>query len=294
MGWEAQIIAWLQGGSCTFLDYLFLFLTQFGDELFFLLAGIIIYWCVDKRYAFKFVNVFLCCSIVVNGIKMLVKRPRPFNRYDGLVKSIGKKTGGYSFPSGHSASITNLSTQAYIKFRKTDYARFALIGGIAISVIVMLSRLYLGQHYLTDVLTGAAVGIGSAVLFSYLFELLKDNEHKMVYVVFPLCVVLTVIIFACGIQGGMDDVVKVAGGYSAFTLGYYVEKRFVRYDVKSGKLWKHAVKVIFGAAVAVGIKEGLKYVFPADNVFLIGFLRYFLLAAWAAVGAPAIFKVLKI
>lgn len=294
MGWEAQIIAWLQCGSCTFLDYLFLFLTQFGDELFFLLVGIVIYWCVDKRYAFKFVNVFICCSIVVNGVKMLVKRPRPFDRYDGFVRSIGNKTGGYSFPSGHSASITNLSAQAYLESRKTEYARFALIGGIVISIIVMFSRLYLGQHYFTDVITGAAIGIGSAVLFTYLFGLLKDNEHRIAFIVFPLCVILTVVIFACGAQSGMEEVIKVAGGYGAFTLGYYVEKRFVRYEVKSGGLWKQIVKVLFGAAVAFGIKEGLKYAFPADNPFLSGFLRYFLLAAWASVGATAVFKFLKI
>lgn len=286
MGGEAQIIAWLQSGSCGFLDYLFLILTQLGDELFFLLVGIVIYWCVDKRYAFKFVNVFLCCSIVVNGVKMLVRRPRPYDKYEGLVRSIGKKTGGYSFPSGHSASITNLSTQAYVKLGKTDYARFALIGGIVVSAIVMLSRLYLGQHYITDVIAGAVIGIGSGILFSYLFEFLKDGEHKICYAVFPVCIILTIIIFACGAQSGMDDVIKVAGGYSAFALGYCIEKRFVKYDVKSGKIWKYIVKVLLGAAVAFGIKEGLKYAFPADNLFLIGFLRYFLLAAWAAVGAP--------
>ena len=294
MGGEAQIIAWLQGGSCGFLDYLFFLLTQLGDELFFLLVGIVLYWCIDKRYAFKFVNVFLCCSVVVNGVKMIVRRPRPYDKYEGFVRSIGKKTGGYSFPSGHSASITNLSTQAYIKARKTSYARAALIGGIAVSLVVMLSRLYLGQHYITDVFAGAAIGIGSGVLFSYLFEFLKDNEHKICYGIFPVCVILTVIIFACGIQSGMGDVVKVAGGYSAFTLGYYVEKRFVEYEVKSGKLWKQFVKVFLGGVIAVGIKEGLKYAFPADNVFLVGFLRYFLLAAWAALGAPAVFKLLKI
>lgn len=294
MGWEAQIIIWLQSGSVKFLDYLMLILTQLGDELVFLLVGIVIYWCIDKRYAFKLVNVFLCCSVVINGIKAAVKRPRPFNKYEGSVRSIGSKTGGYSFPSGHSASITNLSTQAYLKLRKTDCANKVLIGSIVVSFIVMFSRLYLGQHYLTDVLTGAAIGIGSAVLFSYLFEFLGDSEHKMVYVVFPLCVIVAIIILAVGTFDGAEDVIKVAGGYAAFTLGYYIEKRFVCYDVKSGKAWKYIVKVAVGAAVAFAIKEGLKAVFPADNLFLIGFLRYFLLAAWATLGAPALFKAVKI
>ena len=294
MGWEAQIIMWLQGGSCSFTDVLFLILTELGDELFFLIVGIVIYWCVDKRYAFKFVNVFLCCSVVVNGIKMIVKRPRPFDRYDGAVRSIGKKTGGYSFPSGHSASITNLSAQAYIKARNTKYAKGALIGGIVISLIVMLSRLYLGQHYFTDVLIGAAVGIGSAILFSYLFEFLRGDEHKIVYAVFPVCIIITIVIAATGVSSGMADVLKVAGGYSAFTLGYLIEKLYVKYDVKSGKLWKQIIKVLFGGAVAFALKEGLKYAFPANNIFLNGFLRYFLLAAWAALGAPFVFKIMKI
>lgn len=294
MEFEIRFIEFLQSLSNPFLTFLMQALTYLGDELFFIVAAVIIYWCINKRYAYKFVNIYLVSAVCTEGLKSIFKRARPYDAFAGRTPSIGEKTGGHSFPSGHSNSIANMSAQIYIAARKSKYKRAALITGILLTLTVMLTRMFLAQHYLTDVLAGAALGIGLAVLFNFLFELLKDKEDKIFIVAAPLCIIVFIILLACGVSNSMPQVLKVLGAYTAFTTGYYLEKSFVRLEVKSGKWWKYVLKVVIGLGITLGIKEGLKLVLPEDIAALHSFLRYFLIAIWAALGAPAVFKLLKL
>ncbi|HPG42915.1 MAG TPA: hypothetical protein PLJ98_03805, partial [Acholeplasmataceae bacterium] len=77
------------------------------------------------------------------------------------------------------------------------------------------------------------------------------------------------------------------GGFVGFAVGYYVEKRWIKFDVKA-VWWIQIIKVVFGLAIAFLIKEGLKVVFP-EKIFF-DFIRYLLIGVWAACGAPFIFK----
>ena len=43
--------------------------------------------------------------------------------------------------------------------------------------------MYLGQHYLTDVIVGAIIGILMSILAFKLFDLMKDKEHIYPYMV---------------------------------------------------------------------------------------------------------------
>ncbi len=72
------------------------------------------------------------------------------------------KGGQYGFVSSHSANFFAVCTFAYLALR-SFYRRISIL---LISVVVLIgySRLYLGVHYLSDVLVGGLVGIGSAFL----------------------------------------------------------------------------------------------------------------------------------
>lgn len=119
-----------------------------------------------KRKYF-FVNASLIALIVfaINSvIKLVIHRQRPplYIAPDNLFYS-------YSFPSGHSAgTVLAYGLLAYILCRKFSnaYARIAIVAGtIILAFGVGLSRIYLGDHYPTDVLAGWVVGAaGLAVI----------------------------------------------------------------------------------------------------------------------------------
>lgn len=288
---EIEIIKQLQTASGPFLDALMHGVTQLGTELILLGIAAVLFWCCDKRAGFKFINIFIAGQLVTGLIKSAVKRPRP---YQSGAAAIKERTGGYSFPSGHSQNIANISTQSALMARKTEVFLPVLITGAALTLFVMFTRMYLGQHYLTDVIVGAALGVAVALGISRLFELLKDGEEKLMYVMLPLSVAVAAVMLIVGAES--NDLFKALGAYGAVTLGYYLEKRFIRYEVKAA-LWKQVIKVLVGIAVMLLIKDGIKAIFKGVDGILgcvISYARYFGMGIWATCLAPLLFKAVKL
>ncbi len=289
---EIAINQALQSIANPFLNGLMLFFTEFGDDLLFIAIAVLLYWCINKRYAFQFLTVYFAGQACVEIVKASVARPRPFAS-NGNVISIGEQTHGYSFPSGHSHSIANISTQLSIKTKKW----YVIIPGCILTLIVMFSRIYLGQHYLSDTLVGIAIGIGMAVLVTYLFKFIGDKEEIIGYILAPIAIILTFIFVFTGIAN--KGMMVMFGTVSAFAISYALEKKLVKYNVKSGKLWKYIAKVAIGIAVVFAIKEGVKVIIPTGCGYIVEmlvkeFLRYFLLTFTAGLAMPALFKAIKL
>ncbi|RBY86014.1 PAP2 family protein [Blastococcus sp. TF02A-26] len=91
------------------------------------------------------------------GLKELIGRARPAFEAGGL------EYGGLSYPSGHSSGIATLVTVGLVLAwpRLAPAARrAALAAGIALVLLVGLTRMWLGVHFLSDVVGGWALGIG--------------------------------------------------------------------------------------------------------------------------------------
>lgn len=291
MEWEQQLIRILQGASNGFLDFIFLAITELGNEMFFIVVAVVLYWCVDKKFAYKFMNVYILSVASNEGIKSVVARRRPY-LCEGI-RSIGAETSGYSFPSGHSQSIANISAQINLRFDDKKYRKIFLPVGIAVTALVMFSRMYLGQHFLSDVVMGAALGFATAHVFGVLFDFLGDREELIVIVVSPLCLAIALVIASMGLSG-IGNVMTVLGAYTAIAMGYFAEKHFVCYAVRSDAWWKYLIKTAVGIAVTLLIKECLKFVFPASEPLLYNYLRYFLVGIWASFACPLLFKLARL
>jgi undecaprenyl-diphosphatase len=121
---------------------------------------------------------FLCAEIasavVVLIIKNLIGRPRPT---DILVTAdVG------SFPSGHSANAALIATTLGIIFWRT----WVWIVGAAYTLLMMLSRTYLGAHWISDTVGGMLVGVGLAVIiwapFAYVLYRERHKPHPPIWV----------------------------------------------------------------------------------------------------------------
>ena len=290
MQWEIEIIRALQKLSCGFFDALNIALTQLGDEIFFMAVAVLLYWCFDKKFAYKFMNVYLFSVAVNEGVKTLVGRRRPYT-VEG-VRSIGNPTSGASFPSGHSQSIACISAQINMKYREGVLKKIFLPVGIALTALVMFTRIYLGQHYLTDTIVGCALGIALAFVFSFLFDLLGDKEEWLIFAA-PLCLAAAVILGALGVEN-VGNVMTVLGAYTAITVGYFLEKKFVRYKHGKSKWWKQIIKVAVGLVTVLALKEGLKFAFEPEQYLLYNYLRYFIVGLWASVGCMTLFKLCRL
>lgn len=293
MQFEADLIKLLQRASNGFTDTVFLGISQLGTELAFLAIAVVLYWCLDKRYAYRFFNVYILGVAITNFLKLGFKRTRPFNAYD--VRSIGDPEPTYSFPSGHTESIASISTLLTIKYGQKSKA--VPIVCIAATLLVMLSRMYLGQHYLSDVFCGLTVGVFCAIAFNALLSLFGDKEELFLIPNVIVSVIIISVLAGVGMLNSPSgaDILKGLGAFVAFDIGYFVEKRYVKYDVASNRLWwTVALRLVVGLGVAVGIQQGFKLFLPESMPMLYCFLRYFLMAAWAALAAPALFKKLKI
>ncbi|EUJ32021.1 PAP2 family protein [Listeria floridensis FSL S10-1187] len=103
-------------------------------------------------------------------------RPRPLDRLISI--------SGYSFPSGHAAGAATfygLLALVLIFFfiKRKGLKWFVGLTALFIILLIMLSRVYLGVHYPSDVFAGFI--LGSAVLSFAFYALLKSKKLRGSY-----------------------------------------------------------------------------------------------------------------
>lgn len=286
---DLQILKIIQLMRNPVTDWFFYIVTQIGDQYFFIALAVIIYWTINKKYAHKFVFTFMISALFNTILKEIFKRPRPYTQ-PGVYTDPMWMTTGYSFPSGHSQAAGVMGYTAFDASKKTN-KKWIWYVGIALMILIPLSRVYLGQHYPSDVLVGLILAFVIAHFVFKLVDAMGDNEHIYTIMLAP--------IFILFLFFTTNSIVYVAaGGFVGFAVGYYLEKVYVKYDVNTTFL-KQVLKVVLGLVVALLIKEGMKFVFPYSATvdihsttwdLIFDFIRYLMIGAWAAVGAPLVFK----
>lgn len=100
---------------------------------------------------------------ISEAMKFSFNRLRPGEKYPAEIFPY-RQIHGKSFPSGHSSLAFSAAASLSIQYRKWYVTVPAYIWAASVGY----SRVYLGEHYPSDVIGGAAVGIGSAYLSHWL------------------------------------------------------------------------------------------------------------------------------
>lgn len=102
---------------------------------------------------------------VTMGTKSIVRRPRPWVAYEGDLVCL-QQVRSTSFPSGHTSIAFATATSLTLVYPKWYVAVPAFTWAGAVG----FSRMYVGAHYPSDVLVGALVGAGSAILMHVIWQ----------------------------------------------------------------------------------------------------------------------------
>lgn len=170
---KGQFLTLLGEHHSSFWNSFFIVATQFAEEIVFITLALVFLF---ERFRISIAIAFtgISVTIVAGLLKKIFSFERPFVYFQNLgleatymkIEGIEPYTGLTSFPSGHTMAGFALMSLLSIYIRNT----YLTILFFVVAVLVGLSRIYLGHHFMEDVLFGSIVG----VVVSYIvFALLR-------------------------------------------------------------------------------------------------------------------------
>lgn len=296
-----EILRLLEGIRTPFLDSLFSVVTHLGEETFFIVLGIIFFWCIDKKEGYYILSVGFIGTIINQFLKLLFRIPRPWVRDKNftIVESARSEATGYSFPSGHTQS----SVGVFGSIARYEKAKWLRAVCIAICILVPLSRLYLGVHTPLDV--GVSLGISLVLIFG-LFPFIQncfEDTNKM-RILFMGMIILSVLYCAFvnfynfpkdtdveNLSHGVANAFKLLGCSLGVWIGFEVDRKYINFETR-GNFLCQLLKFVVGLVPLLAIKEGLKY--PFNLLFGVSYIadgvRYLILVIFAVCVWPLTFN----
>ncbi|MBU4439035.1 MAG: phosphatase PAP2 family protein [Acetobacterium sp.] len=175
---DLNILVWIhQYLVIDQLNGFFIIITNlWGDGVLAVLTTLLLILKKETRLTGIIILVSLLLNfMIVNAIiKPIVARPRPYTIYE--LQILLPDPRGFSFPSGHSASVFAF-VWAYFITRK-DQLRWILL---VFALLVCFSRLYLFVHYPTDVLAGIVIGVICAILSKWFVLRFKTKPWMVAF-----------------------------------------------------------------------------------------------------------------
>ena len=275
-----------------------------GTEDFFLIFLSFIYFGFDSTLGARLFVMLLFSAQVNSLLKIAIHLPRP-SWIDPSVKAIATES-TYGLPSGHAQIAANTWTFVANETKRT----WAWVAAIILILLVSLSRLYLGAHFLSDVIGGWLVGVIILMIVWRVEKpvtgwLAKLNLWSQIGVAFSAAVVVALlgIIVRAAVAASpdpaawagfakdarnLDSIISGAGAIFGVSVGLAMMNRFARFDAK-GAWWKRVARFAIGVIGVVAIRFGLGAIFPNHPeaiAFIFRFVRYALLLWWLVFVTP--------
>ena len=275
--------------------------TQLGGEVIFIVAAVVVFWCVSKWEGYYLMTIAFCGTVLNQFLKLICRVPRPWVRDPNftIVESARTEATGYSFPSGHTQNAVGL----FGGMARWGGRRWVRIGLTVLALVIAFSRMYLGVHTPADV--GVSLVLAAALVLG-LYPLMRRAQEKPRYMGYVLAAMLVVSgafvvsVETCGFPADMDaenlasgigNAWKMLGAVAGMTLAWLLDRRYIHFETQA-VWWVQAIKVAVGMALLLAIKSGLKAPLLAllGHEGLAGGVRYFLLVLVAGAVWPLVFR----
>ncbi len=267
---------------------LFRAITELGSELFF--VGLILtgFWAYKKRASIITSYVLLVAVVSNYWLKLAIANPRP----DPSYWYPGVEATNYSTPSAHAQNTSTLFGWFSIRSKKP----WVIAVSIILVVLIGLSRVYLGVHYLEDVLLGWSIGIVTLLVITRLerpiTEILSRYNSDYLYLFLFLFGAAATIVntYILPLPPG-DNFGALGGLIMGMAVGYPLEAKYVNFETAppNEQKWRLFLRVLIGFCLVVVAMIGLSPLLPSVNVWARA-LRYFITVIVGVVIWPAIFK----
>ena len=296
------------------LDGLMKFFSFLGSVEFYLLLVPLIYWTMNSSLGMRLLLVLVSTDFLGMAFKQLFHQPRPY--WLGEVKGLATET-SYGIPSTHSSD--SLAVWGYLAFQlKRNW--LSILGG-SLVFFIALSRLYLGVHFLHDVLFGWL--IGGIVIYTFLksearvgawWQAQGLGVQILLGFAISAAMILVGLLVLVSIAGSPDPeqwasfsrearsptyYFTLAGAFFGAVTGYALMRRFARFQT-AGSVGQRVGRYLLGMAGVLAFYLGLDLAFAmlaADETllgYLLRYIRYGTATLWLTFLAPWIFLKLKL
>src|SRR3989338_6250370 len=134
----------------------FLAVNALGSPVTWVLIAAMLYWSNKENESFLMINTILISSVLVGGLKKLIARPRPSAEFLQILAKDDVQT--LSFPSGHAGIMASILSY-YSKIEKKLFLPL-----LVAALLVAFARIFLGMHYISDVVFGLLIGYLAGIL----------------------------------------------------------------------------------------------------------------------------------
>ena len=295
------IVEWFQGLGSPVVGYILSPFHFVGGEYGYLVLLPVIYWAISKYHGKRLMILSLGSSLVGQYMKLVFARPRPFQVSPDRISPMFEQA-GYGIPSGHSILGTVIAGYTWYRFPRN----WIRIVAVAFALLMGVSRMVHGLHFLQDVLAGLILGLVLIALFWWLDT--RFSERMAAWSVPRKLVIIAIIatlgfILALVVEHDYEerkDILSVIGAIIGGLSGFALEHRFIHFST-DGKILIRILRTIVGLVVTVGIFFGLDVLYDMiiDDATGIGALiiyvvRYGLVSLFATAGAPYLFVRLRL
>lgn len=296
-----ELLYALESIRTPFLDKLMGLVTNLGGEAVFIVAAIVVFWCLSKSCGYYMMTVGFAGTIINQFLKLWFRIPRPWVKDPNftIVESARAEATGYSFPSGHTQNAFAVFG-APARFFKNTVLRIVFIFLIALTAF---SRMYVGVHTPLDV--GVSLIVGTILVFViYPFFRDMDKSPKKVYIIFGIFIVLAAAFVAFvelydfpanidaeNYASGLKNAYMILFCAIGLMLTFFIDTKYVHFHTQA-VWWAQIIKVVVGLAILLALKSVLK----APLLALFGGhsvahgVRYFIVILFAGVVWPMTFK----